>query len=120
MPNTNNQTYKVKLEYFNRQTWIVNKILIDTCASQSHCVPLSMLLITAQEYNFVTYGRRRATINQKFKIMIKTFNSILLEYDCYIDPSINKKFYHILLGMNFLDQFTTYEIKPTQITLIDK
>jgi len=58
--------------------------------------------------------------NQKSRIMMKSPNSILSEYDCYIDPSINNEFYHILLRMNFLDQFTNYETKPTQITLVDK
>ena len=38
--NTNNRTYKIRLEYFNGQTGIENKILIDTGASQHHCIPL--------------------------------------------------------------------------------
>ena len=111
MANTSSRTYKVKLEYFNGQTWIENKIFIDTGASQCHCIPLPILLISATEYNFVTYDDRRSTLNQKAKIMMKTRTSMLLKCDCYIDHSINNKFYHILLGMNFLDQFTTYEIK---------
>ena len=41
-------------------------------------------------------------------------------YECYIDHSINNEYYHILLGMNFLDHFDAYDIKPTQIILIDK
>ena len=52
--------------------------------------------------------------------MMKTPDSILLEFDCSIDPTINNEFYHILLGMNFLDQFISYEIKPTHIALVDK
>ena len=52
--------------------------------------------------------------------MTRTPHSILLEFDCYIDHSINTEFYHILLGVNFLHHFTNYEIGPTQITLIDK
>ena len=51
--------------------------------------------------------------------MMKTSNSTLLEYECYIDNSINNDYYHILLGMNFLDHFTTYDIKPKQIILVD-
>ena len=51
---------------------------------------------------------------------MRTPHSILLEFDCQIDLSINNEFYHILLGMNFLDHFTNYEIGPTQIILIDK
>jgi len=58
MANPNNQTYKVKLEYFNAETWIENRIFIGICASQSHCGPLPTPIITAQEYNFVTYDRR--------------------------------------------------------------
>jgi len=49
---------------------------------------------------------------------MKTPNSILLELDCYIDPTIKNDYYHILLRMNFLDHFTTYDIKPTHITLV--
>ena len=50
---------------------------------------------------------------------MKTSNSTLLEYECYIDNSISKDHYHILLGMNFLDHFTNYDIKPNQIILVD-
>jgi len=52
--------------------------------------------------------------------MMNTPILFLLECDCCIDNSINNVFYHVLLGMNFLDQFTIYEIKPIQITLVDK
>ena len=68
----------------------------------------------------VTYDGRRSTLNQKSKIMMRTPHSILLEFDFYIYNSIINEFYHILLGMNFLDHFTNYEIGPTQIILIDK
>ena len=51
---------------------------------------------------------------------MKTPSSILLEYECYIDHSINNEHYHILLRMSFLDHFDTYDIKPNQITLVDK
>ena len=115
-----NSTYKAKLDYFNEQIWISNKILIDAGASQSHCIHLSIVVSTASEYNFVTYNGQRATLNQISRIMMKTPNSTLLEFDCYIDHSINNEFYHILLGMNFLDQYTKYEIGPTQITLFNQ
>ena len=108
------------LEYFNGQSWIENKILIDIGAPQSHCIPLPIPICNAQEYNFVTYNSRRTTLKQKFKIMMKSPDSILLEFDSYIDPSIKNEFFHIVLRMNFLDQFITYEIKPTQITLVEK
>jgi len=52
--------------------------------------------------------------------MMKTPNSIVLEFDWYIDPSIKNDFYHILLEMNLLDQFVTYEIKPTQISFVKR
>ena len=52
------------------------------------------------------------------KIMMNTPNSILLEFDRYIDPTIKNYFYHILLGMNFLDHFTTYDIRRTHSTLV--
>ena len=52
--------------------------------------------------------------------MMKTSNSTLLEFDCYIDHSIKNEFYNMLLGMNFLDQYTNYEIGPTQITLFNQ
>jgi len=58
---------------------------------------------------------KKTTLNKKSKIMMKTPNCIMLEYDCYIDPSINNEFYHILLRMNFLDQFTAYEINPLKL-----
>jgi len=116
--NIPNQTYKVKLSYFNEQMWIENKVLIDTGASQSHCIPLPIPVATAQEYSFITYDGHQSTLNQKSKIMMKTPNSILLEFDCYINPTIKNDFYHILLGINFLDRITTYDIKPTHITLI--
>ena len=115
---TSSQTYKVKLSYFNGQTWIENKVLIDTGASQSHCIPLPLSVTIAQEYSFTTYDGRQSTLNQKSKIMMKTPNSILLEFDCYIDSTIKNDYYHILLGMNFLDHFTTYDIKPTHLTLV--
>jgi len=115
---TSNQTYKVKLSYFNGQAWIENKVLIDTGASQSHCIPLPLSVTVAQEYSFTTYDGRQTTLNQKSKIMMKTPTSILLEFDCYIDSTIKNDYYHILLGMNFLDHFTTYDIKPTHITLV--
>ena len=92
MANTNNKTYKVKLEYFNGQIWIENKILVDTGASQCHCIPLSILIISATEYNFVTYDGRRSTLNQKSKIMMKTPTTFPLECDCHIDHSIKTKF----------------------------
>jgi len=116
--NIPNQTYKVKLSYFNGQTWIENKVLIDIGESQSHCIPLPILVAIAQEYSFITYDGHQSTLNQKSKIMTKILNSILLEVDSYIDPTIKNDYYHILLRMNFLDNFTTYNIKPTQITLI--
>ena len=78
--NFSNSTYKVKLEYFNGQTWIENKLLIDTGASQCHYIPLPIPVISISEYNFVTYDRRKSTLNQKSKIMMKTPNSILLQY----------------------------------------
>ena len=99
----NNKTHKVKLEYFNGQTWIENKILIDTRSSQCHCIPLTLSVIIVSEYNFVSYDGRKSTRNQKSKIMMKTPSSILLEYECYIDHSINNEYCHILLRMNFLD-----------------
>ena len=77
---SSNSTYKVKLEYFNGQTWIENKLLIDTGASQCHYIPLPIPVISISEYNFVTYDRRKSTLNQKSKIMMKTPNSILLQY----------------------------------------
>ena len=120
MANINNRTYKAKGKYFNGQTKIENKILNYTGASQCYCIPLPIPVISATKYNFVTYDGRRSTLNQKSKIMMKTPTSFLLECDCYIDHSINNEFYDILLGMNFLDQFTTYDIKSTQITLVDK
>ena len=40
--NTNNRTYKVKLEYFNGYTWIKDKILIDTGTSQCYYITLSI------------------------------------------------------------------------------
>ena len=49
---------------------------------------------------------------------MKTLSSILLGFNSYINPIINNEFYHILLGMNFLDQFISYEIKPTHMTLV--
>jgi len=52
--------------------------------------------------------------------MFKTPNSTLLEFNCYIDHSIKNKFYHILLGMNFLNQYTNHEIGPTHITLVNQ
>ena len=88
MTNANNKTYRVKLEYFNGQTWIENKVVIDTGTLQRHCVPLHIPVITASEYNFVTYDGRKSTLNQKSKIMMKTPSSILVEYECYIDHSI--------------------------------
>ena len=36
---SNNSTYKVKLAYFNGQSWIENKVLIDIGASRCHCIP---------------------------------------------------------------------------------
>ena len=51
---------------------------------------------------------------------MKTPNSTLVEYECYVDNSINNNHYHILLGMNFLDHFETYDIEPTQIILMHK
>ena len=51
---------------------------------------------------------------------MKTPNPTLLKFDCYIDHSIKNEFYHILSGMNFLDQYTNYEIGPTQITLVNQ
>ena len=51
---------------------------------------------------------------------MKTPNSTLIEHECYIDRSINNDHYHILLGMNFLDHFDTYDINPTQIILMNK
>ena len=71
-------TYKVKLDYFNGQTWISNKIMIDTGASQSYCIPLPIAISTAPEYNFVTYDGQRATLNQMSRIMLKTPNSTVL------------------------------------------
>ena len=91
------------MEYFNGQNWIENKILIDTGTSQCHCIPLPIVVSSAPEYNFVTYDGRRSTLNQKSKIMMKTPTSFLLECDCYIDNSINSEFYHIILGMHFID-----------------
>ena len=78
---------------------------------------LPIPIIASQEYSCITYDGRY-TLNQKAKIMIKTPISILLECDCYIDPSIKYDFYHILLEINFQDHFTSYETKLTQITLI--
>lgn len=52
--------------------------------------------------------------------MMKTPTYTLLEFNCYIDHSIKNEFYHILLGMNFLDQYTNYEIGPTHITLLNQ
>ena len=101
-------TYKVKLDCLNRQRWISNKILIDTGASQSHCIPLPIAVSTVSEYSFVTYNGQKATLNQISRIMMKTHNSTLLEFDCYIDHLIKNEFYHILLGMNFLDQYPNY------------
>ena len=49
MANTNNKTYKVKLEYFSGQTWIENKILIDTEASQCHYIPSPIPVISITE-----------------------------------------------------------------------
>ena len=91
---------------------------MDIRASQSHYIPLPISVTTIQEYSFIKYDGRQSTLNENAKIMIKTSNSIVLEFDCYIDPSIKNDFYHILLGMDFIDQFTTYEIKPIQITLV--
>ena len=51
---------------------------------------------------------------------MKTPNSTLLEFDCYINHPIKNEFYHILLGMNFLDQYTNYEIGPTHMTLVNQ
>ena len=79
---------QVKLSYFNGQTWIENNILIDTVASQSRYIPLPIPVATVQEYSFLIYDGRQSTLNQKFKIMVKTPNSILLELDCYIDSNI--------------------------------
>ena len=73
---------------------------------------------TSQEYSCITYDGRQSPLNQKSKIMMKTFSSILSKFDYYIDPIIKNDYYHILFGMNFLDHFTTYDIKPTHITLI--
>jgi len=117
---SNNSTYKVKLAYFNGQSWIDNKVLIDTRVSQCHCIPLPIPVFSTDNYNFVIYDGREATLTQKAKIMMKTPNSTLVEYECYVDNSINNNHYHILLGMNFLDHFETYDIKPTQIILVDK
>jgi len=105
--NTTNQTYKVKLSDFNGLIWIQNKIFIDTRASQSHCILLPIFVTTAQEYNFITYDGRQSSLNQKVKIMMKTPNSFLLEFNCYINPSIKNDFYHFLLEIDFLDQFTS-------------
>ena len=58
LSNTSNQTYKVKLSYFNGKTWIENKVLIDTGVSQSHYIPLPILVAIAQEHNFITYDGR--------------------------------------------------------------
>ena len=113
-------TYKVKLAYFNEQSWIDNKVLINTGASQCHIIPLPIPVFTTTNYNFVTYDRREATLTQKSKIMMKTPNSALLEHECYVDNSINNDHYHIWFGMNFLDHFGTYDIKPTQTTFVDK
>ena len=74
-------TFQVKLDYFNGQTWISNKILIDTGASQIYCIPLPTAVLTASEYNFVTYNGQKATLNQISRIMMKTPNSTLLEFD---------------------------------------
>ena len=79
---TDNRTYKVKLEYFNGQTWITDKTLLGKKASQCHCISLRIPVSQATEYNFVTYDGRRSTLNQKSRIMMKTPDSILLEFDC--------------------------------------
>lgn len=113
-----NSTYKVKQAYFNGQNWIDNKGLIDT--SQCHCIPLPIPILTTNNYNFVTYDGREATITQKTKLLMKTPNCTLIELECYVDNSINNDHYHILLGMNFLDHFETYDINPTQIVLVTK
>ena len=99
--NIPNQTYKVKLSYFNGQTWIENKVLIDIGASHSHCIPLPIVVVTAQEYSFITYDGHQSTLNQKSKIMMKTPNYILLEFNCYIDPTIKNDYHHILLANEF-------------------
>ena len=58
-----NSTYKVKLEYLNDKKWIENNVLIDTGASQYHCIPLPIPVIIASEYNFVTYNGKKSTLN---------------------------------------------------------
>ena len=117
--NRTNNTYKVKLESFNGQTWIKDKIIINTEASQCHCITMPTPIISAQNYSFITYDGRRTTLTRQSQIMIKTPESFLLEHDCYIDPTINNEYYHILLGMTFLYKFHSYEINPSYITLID-
>lgn len=77
-------------------------------------------VFNTNNYNFVTYDGREATLTQKAKLLLKTPSSTLIEFDCYIDNSINNAHYHILLGMHFLDHFDTYEIKPTHIILQTK
>ena len=52
--------------------------------------------------------------------MMKTLDSILSEFDYYSDRTTDSEFYHIVLGMNFLDQFISFEIKATHITQVDK
>lgn len=84
-----NSTYKVKLAYFNGQLWIDNKVLIDTGASQCHCIPLLIPVFTTKNYNSVTYDGRKATLTQKAKLLLKTPTSTLIEFDCCIDNSIN-------------------------------
>ena len=56
---------------------------------QRHYITLPTPLILAQDYGFVTYDDRRTTLTQQSRIMMKTSESLLLEHNGYVDPTID-------------------------------
>ena len=48
---------------------------------------------------------------------MKTPESFLLQHNCYVDPTTDREYYHILLEITFLDKFGSCEVNPSYITL---
>ena len=116
----NNQNLKIKIDYNNGKSWHETFAILDTWAAKSY-VDAKMIKylerkILIEPHTYVGFNRERKTLRKYCKIPLKIKGTKFI-FPFFIEPYYETEINPLLLGMNFLHNFSPYCIGDREMSI---